>query len=510
MEKLKNKQIILCIMDGWGINTERNHNAVAQAKTPNFDYLSKTFPYSTLDASGEYVGLPIGQVGNSEVGHMNIGSGRVALQTLPKINQAFKNDDVRTNKKFNQFVTNHNKNKTVHLVGLCSNGGVHSHSDHIIETAKLLNKNKIKTILHIFSDGRDSSPLELGSIITKFENSLPKTIKIATLIGRYYSMDRDNRWDRIKKSFDLIAYGKHDRKSESISSAIKLAYNNNETDEFISPTIIGDYSGIKNDDSLLMINFRSDRVRELLTAFLDPDFSKFKKNPNTPYFSNSLGMTEYSEDLSKFMCSMFAKDSIRDTLGEVISNAKLTQLRLAETEKYPHVTFFFNGGKETPLPGESRIMVPSPKVSTYDLKPEMSAKDIEYQLVNAIESKKYNLIIINFANPDMVGHTGNMKAAILAVETVDKAIGNIKKTLDKSNSVLLLTSDHGNCEVMMNEEFKTPHTAHTCNKVPLILVSKDNSLKLQNGKLADIAPTILDLMSLAIPKSMNGKSLLIK
>ena len=232
MEKRNKKQIILCIMDGWGINNETNYNAVAQAKTPNFDYLSKMFPYSTLDASGEHVGLPIGQVGNSEVGHMNLGSGRVDIQTLPKINKAFKNDSVRTNKRFNQFVAKHNKNKTVHLMGLCSNGGVHSHADHIIDTAKLLDQNKIKTIIHIFSDGRDSSPLELGSIITKFEDSLPKKIKIATLIGRYYSMDRDNRWDRIKKSFDLIAYGKHDRKSEDTYSAIKLAYDNNETDEF--------------------------------------------------------------------------------------------------------------------------------------------------------------------------------------------------------------------------------------------------------------------------------------
>ena len=510
MEKIKNKQIILCIMDGWGINNKTNYNAVAQAKTPNFDHLSKTFPYSTLDASGEHVGLPIGQVGNSEVGHMNLGSGRIALQTLPRINQAFKKNSVKTNKKFNQFIANHNKNKTVHLVGLCSNGGVHSHTNHIIETAKILDQNKIKTILHIFSDGRDSSPLELGSIITKFEDSLPKKIKIATLIGRYYSMDRDNRWDRIKKSFDLIAYAKHDRKSEDASSAIKLAYDNNETDEFISPTLIGDYSGIQNDDSLLMVNFRSDRVRELLTAFLDPDFKKFEKNPNTPYFFNALGMTEYSEDLSKFMGSIFVKDPIKNTLGEIVSNAKLTQLRLAETEKYPHVTFFFNGGMETPLPGESRIMIPSPKVSTYDLKPEMSAKDVEYQLINAIESKSYNLIIINFANPDMVGHTGNMKATITAVETVDTAIGNIIKALDKSNGIMLLTADHGNCEVMMHEEFKIPHTAHTCNKVPLILISKNNSLKLQNGKLADVAPTILDLMSLAIPESMNGKTLLVK
>lgn len=508
MKNKKKAPIILCIMDGWGINKNINYNAVAQAKTPNVDNLSKLYPFSTLEASGEHVGLPVGQVGNSEVGHMNLGSGRVVMQTLPRINQAFKNNEIKLNKNFNEFTKIHNQNNTVHLLGLCSDGGVHSHMNHIISIAKLLDEKNIKTVIHIFSDGRDSSPLQIGDIIKQFEKSLPKSIKIVSLIGRYFSMDRDNRWDRIKKSFDLITYGTHDRRSENISSAIKLAYENSETDEFISPTAIGDYSGIQNGDSLLMVNFRSDRVRELLTSFLDPDFNEFEKRSNTPYFSNSLGMTEYSEKLSSYMKSIFSSNKIQDTLGEIISKNNLKQLRLAETEKYPHVTFFFNGGKETVFPGETRVMIPSPKVSTYDQKPEMSAHDVEAELIKAIELEIYDLIIINFANPDMVGHTGNLNAAIIAVETIDKAIGNVKKALDQTNGIMLLTADHGNCEVMIHEKTKTPHTAHTCNKVPLILISKNNNLKLNNGKLADIAPTILDLLKIEKPVSMNGKSLL--
>jgi 2,3-bisphosphoglycerate-independent phosphoglycerate mutase len=510
MNENKNKPVVLCIMDGWGIDKNSEYNAVTLAKTPNVNYLSTEYPYSTLEASGEHVGLPPSQVGNSEVGHMNLGSGRVVLQTLPKINKAFANNDINNNENFQKFLVKHNKNKIVHLLGLCSEGGVHSHSDHIIEMSKLLHKNNIKTVIHIFSDGRDSSPKQLGQLIKKFESSLPKDIQIATLIGRYYAMDRDNRWDRVKKSFDLIAYGKHKRKVANIFLAIKEAYENDETDEFISPTLIGDYKGIQEDDSLLMINFRADRVRELLTAFLDPDFSKFKRHILTPKFTNNLGMSEYSNEISKYMSSIFIKEKIKDTLGEIIAKANLKQLRLAETEKYPHVTYFFNGGNETVNKGETRIMIPSPKVSTYDLKPEMSAKEVENKLINAIQNEIYDLIIINFANPDMVGHTGDLKAAIKAVETIDNAVGKIKNALDKTNGIMLLTADHGNCEVMKDLETKLPHTSHTCNKVPLILISKDKLLKLQNGKLADIAPTILELMSLQKPETMNGSSLIVK
>ena len=510
MENKQKKPIVLCIMDGWGINENTANNAVALAKTPNVDFLTKTFPYSTLDASGQDVGLPIGQVGNSEVGHMNLGSGRVVLQTLPKINKAFDNNEIEKNNNFQNFMSNHNKNKTVHLLGLCSDGGVHSHSYHMIEMSKLLKKNNCKTWIHIFSDGRDCSPKQLGQDIKKFEMSLPKNIKIASLVGRYYSMDRDNRWERVKKAFDLIVCGKYERKFSNVSEGIEEAYKNNETDEFISPTLIGNYKGFEDGDSLMMINFRADRVRELLTALLDPTFRQFKKDFNTPILSNNLGMTKYSTELSKFMNSIFVKENIKDTLGEVISKANLKQLRLAETEKYPHVTFFFNGGEETVYPGETRVMIPSPKISTYDLQPEMSAEKIETKLISSIKNKTYDLIVINFANPDMVGHTGDLKAAIKAVETVDRAIGNIKDTIIKYDGQMLLTADHGNCEVMFDEMANLPHTSHTCNKVPLILISKNNNYKLRDGRLADIAPTILELISIKLPENMSGKSLLVK
>jgi len=508
MSEKPKKPIVLCIMDGWGINKSSENNAVALAKTPNVDFLTKTFPYSTLDASGEDVGLPTGQVGNSEVGHMNLGSGRVVLQTLPKINKAFANNEIINNNNFQNFLLNHNKNKTVHLLGLCSDGGVHSHSSHIIEMSKLLEKNNFKACIHIFSDGRDCSPKQLGQQIKQFEMSLPKNIKVVSLIGRYYSMDRDNRWERIKKAFDLIVYGKYERKFSYVSSALEEAYKNNETDEFISPSLIGDYKGFENGDSLIMINFRADRVRELLTALLDPKFKEFNKDANTPILSNNLGMTEYSTELSNFMNSIFVKENIKDTLGEVISKANLKQLRLAETEKYPHVTFFFNGGEETLYPGETRIMIPSPKISTYDLKPEMSAKKVETKLISSIKNKTYDLIIVNFANPDMVGHTGDLNAAIKAVETVDTAIGNIKNIIVKLDGIMLLTADHGNCEIMFDDIMNLPHTSHTCNKVPLILISKNNNYKLRDGRLADIAPTILELISIKSPNNMSGKSLL--
>ena len=509
MKNRKKKPIVLCIMDGWGINENTKNNAVALAKTPNVDFLTKNFSYATLDASGENVGLPSGQVGNSEVGHMNLGSGRVVLQTLPKINKAFANKEIEKDKNFLNFISNHNKNKTVHLLGLCSDGGVHSHSNHILEMSKLLEKNKCKAFIHIFSDGRDCSPKQLGKQIKKFEMSLPKNVKIVSLIGRYYSMDRDNRWERVKKAFDLIVYGKYKRKSSSVSSGLEEAYKNNETDEFISPTLIGNYKGFKNGDSLIMINFRADRVRELLSAILDPKFREFEKDTDTPILSNNLGMAEYSIELSNFMNSIIVKEKIKDTLGEVISKANLKQLRLAETEKYPHVTYFFNGGEEIVYPGETRIMVPSPKISTYDLKPEMSAKKVETELINSIKKRTYDLIIINFANPDMVGHTGDLKAAIKAVETVDAAVGNVKEIIIKLDGIMLLTADHGNCEIMFDDVMNLPHTSHTCNKVPLILISKNSNYNLRDGRLADIAPTILELMSIKTPNSMSGKSLLV-
>ncbi len=513
--KQTNKPLVLCIMDGWGLDNDKKNNAVALAKTPNYNFFLRNFPHSKLEASGEYVGLPKGQIGNSEVGHMNLGSGRVILQSLPKINLSFKKNIVKKNKQLNDFLNTHQTDKTIHILGLCSNGGVHSHKDHIIELVKILNEKNLNICLHLFSDGRDSSPNEFGNIIKQMVTQLPPKIQISTLIGRYYSMDRDNRWERIEKCYNLIINGKSDYNCENVFKAIKLAYDRNETDEFVSPTIIGNYNGIKTGDSLLITNFRADRVREILEAFLFPKFTHFKRFKDKPPFKNALGMNEYSEKLNPYIKSIFKNEVIKDTLGEIISRAGLKQLRLAETEKYPHVTFFFNGGNERKYFNEDRIMIPSPKVPTYNLKPEMSAKQVEKELIFSIQNQKHDLIIINFANPDMVGHTGDIEATIKAVETIDTSLANIKMAIDKTNGVILLTADHGNCEVMWDKQNEAPHTAHTTNKVPLILINskKNNSftnINLKDGNLADIAPTILNILNLPTSKYMNGNSLILK
>ncbi len=510
----KNKPVILCIMDGWGHSNKKKYNAVKLAKTPNFDYFLKFYQNCYLNASGENVGLPENQIGNSEVGHMNIGSGRIVLQTLPRINEAIKKKSIFKNFNLLKFAKNHNSQGTVHIIGLCSNGGVHSHKDHFIPICKFLDKLNLKVNLHLFSDGRDSSPREFEKIMYEFINLLPKNITISSLIGRYYSMDRDNRWDRIKKSFDLIIYGKGKYNFDNVYEACESAYKRGETDEFISPSIINNYKGINPKDSLIVINFRADRIRQILESLVDPKFNKFNRSNDFTPIKNVLGMTEYSKNLDKFVSSLFEKERIKDTLGEIISKSGLKQLRLAETEKYPHVTFFFNGGEENAYENEDRILVNSPLISTYDLKPEMSAELIKKKLLSSIKSEKYDLIIVNFANPDMVGHTGNLKAVVKAVETVDKTLAFIKNELDKTYGIFLLTSDHGNCEKMWDEKNNSFHTAHTTNPVPLILInSKKNTnfsnLKLRNGKLADIAPTILELLDLKVPKLMNGISLIV-
>ena len=507
--KQNNKPLVLCIMDGWGLDNDKKNNAVALAKTPNYNFFLRNFPNSKLEASGEYVGLPKGQIGNSEVGHMNLGSGRVILQSLPKINLSFKKNIVKKNKQLNDFLYTHQNGKTIHVLGLCSNGGVHSHKDHIIELVKILNEKNLNICLHLFSDGRDSSPNEFGNIIKQMVTQLPPKIQISTLIGRYYSMDRDNRWERIEKCYNLIINGKSDYNCENVIKAIKLAYDRNETDEFVSPTIIGNYNGIKTGDSLLITNFRADRVREILEAFLFPKFTHFKRFKDKPPFKNALGMNEYSEKLNPYIKSIFKNEVIKDTLGEIISRAGLRQLRLAETEKYPHVTFFFNGGNETAFQGEKRILIPSPKVATYDLCPEMSANEIKKSIIKNINSKQFDIIIANFANPDMVGHSGNYEATIKAVEFVDRCIGSILKAVNNNNGILILTSDHGNSEVMWDEKQSSKHTAHTYNPVPFILVNGEPNIKLRNGKLSDIAPTILDLLKINKPKEIEGKSLII-
>ena len=503
--KQNNKPLVLCIMDGWGLDNDKKNNAVALAKTPNYNFFLRNFPNSKLEASGEYVGLPKGQIGNSEVGHMNLGSGRVILQSLPKINLSFKKNIVKKNKQLNDFLYTHQNGKTIHVLGLCSNGGVHSHKDHIIELVKILNEKNLNICLHLFSDGRDSSPNEFGNIIKQMVTQLPPKIQISTLIGRYYSMDRDNRWERIEKCYNLIINGKSDYNCENVIKAIKLAYDRNETDEFVSPTIIGNYNGIKTGDSLLITNFRADRVREILEAFLFPKFTHFKRFKDKPPFKNALGMNEYSEKLNPYIKSIFKNEVIKDTLGEIISRAGLRQLRLAETEKYPHVTFFFNGGLEEKFNGEKRILCQSPKVATYDLKPEMSANEIANSIIPEIKNDYADFICLNFANPDMVGHTGNFNAAVQACEAVDQCTKQVVEEALKKNYSIIIIADHGNSDLMVNND-GTPNTAHTTNPVPIIILDKDFD-NVKNGILADVAPTILKIMGIEKPSKMTGKYL---
>ncbi len=511
MNKTNKLPLVLCIMDGWGLTNETKYNSVHLANTPNFDKLLKTYPSCKLEASGKHVGLPTKQIGNSEVGHMNIGSGRVILQSLPRINKAFSDNKVSQIDSFKSFFIRHNLDKAIHIIGLYSNGGVHSHADHMINICKLAS-DKCKNIkLHLFTDGRDTLPNEFGSIVDKLKNNIPNSVKIATLIGRYYSMDRDNRWDRIKKAYNLIIHGKSKYQSDNIEQAIDDAYKRNETDEFVSPTIINNYKGIENGDSLLIVNFRSDRVREILESFLKDKFIHFNRKNNEAPFKNALGMTEYSKELIKYIPSIFKHELHKETLGEIVSKAGLMQLRIAETEKYPHVTFFFNGGQEERYKNEERILIPSPKVATYDLQPEMSAIRIKDELMIKLQKKQYDFIVVNFANPDMVGHTGDLKATIKAVETVDNCIGQLSQQIEKLNGTMLITSDHGNCEEMWDFNNKSIHTAHTTNLVPFIFVNKNKKyVKLNDGKLADIAPTVIDLLGIRKSKLITGKSLIRK
>ena len=506
MTQKKYRPVMLTILDGFGYNPNKKDNAIANASIPNIDALFKNSPHALLDASNEDVGLPHGQMGNSEVGHMNIGAGRVIMQELPKITHAIKTGDILKKPLFKDFVETLKKNgKTCHLLGLFSPGGVHAHQEHAIGLGKALHDYGIKVALHVFTDGRDTPPESARGYIETALNELPKDVKIATVSGRYYAMDRDKRWDRVKKAYDVIVEGKGPHKTDALA-AISESYNQKVTDEFIVPTVIGDYKGMEDQDAVLSFNFRADRIRQLMDALLEPDFTGFKRT-KTVQFSKVLGMTQYSDTLIKKMGVLFPPETLTNVLGEIVSNAGLKQLRAAETEKYPHVTYFLNGGREDPFPGEDRILVNSPKVATYDLQPEMSAPELTEKVVNAINSEKYDLIVVNFANPDMVGHTGKIDAAIKAVEAVDKAIGKIVPAIRKQHGALIITADHGNCEMMVDEKTGEPHTQHTLDRVPVILDGVEN-VQLHDGRLADLAPTILKLMNLPQPKEMTGKVLI--
>ncbi|MBR1210390.1 2,3-bisphosphoglycerate-independent phosphoglycerate mutase [Bradyrhizobium sp. JYMT SZCCT0180] len=502
----KRRPVMLAILDGWGWREDPADNAVRQARTPNFDRLWNAGPRAFLRTSGRDVGLPDGQMGNSEVGHLNIGAGRVVMQDLPRINDAITSGEIKSATALTALVQSLKQSGgTCHLIGLVSPGGVHSHQDHVAALAKILAEHGVPAVVHALTDGRDTPPRSGADDLKRLAAALPPQVPIATVVGRYYAMDRDKRWERVGKAYDAIveAEGPHFADAQS---AMSDAYAHDVTDEFVVPSVIGNYAGIKDGDGVLSFNFRADRVREILGAMLDPSFDGFKRRRSVRY-AGAVGMTQYSSDLDRLMQTIFPPQAFPNILGEVTSAANRTQVRMAETEKYPHVTYFLNGGREEPFPGEDRIMVPSPKVATYDLQPEMSAVELTAKAVEAIDSGKYDLIVLNYANPDMVGHTGDLKAAIKAVETVDTALGKISEAIERSGGALLVTADHGNCEMMRDPATGGPHTAHTTNPVPLLLQGGGGAT-LAEGRLADIAPTLLDLMQLPKPADMTGMSLL--
>ncbi|MCW2242190.1 2,3-bisphosphoglycerate-independent phosphoglycerate mutase [Azospirillum canadense] len=514
-ETTRPRPVVLCILDGWGYREERTDNAIALADTPTWDRLWSSEPRAFLEASEEEVGLPKGQMGNSEVGHMNLGAGRVVMQDLVMIDHAIVQGEFERNKALNDLVTAlHQTGGRCHILGLLSPGGVHSHQDHIAALAAVLSHEGVPVEVHAFTDGRDVPPQSAKDQVAEFMATTFMTdghelagVNVATVSGRYYAMDRDKRWDRVAKAYAAIVRGEGERDADPIQ-AIEQSYATGKHDEFILPTIIDGYTGLKDGDAILMANFRADRAREILAAFVDPAFDGFDRG-TVPTLAAAVGMVEYSSALAPFLTTIFPPKSLTKVLGEVVSEAGLTQLRIAETEKYPHVTFFFNGGEERVYPGEDRILVPSPKVATYDLQPEMSAAEVTDKVVAAVDSGKYDLVVINYANPDMVGHTGFLDAAMKAVQAVDTSLGRLEAAVRRQGGVMLVTADHGNCEMMTDPETDGPHTAHTLDRVPLLLVNDPADVKaIRSGRLADIAPTLLDLLRLPKPVEMTGTSLL--
>ncbi len=504
------RPVVLCILDGWGFREDAPDNAITRANTPVYSKYWNQCPHGLLEASEQHVGLPGGQFGNSEVGHMNLGAGRVIYQDLPMIDQIIENGKLQYVPALQNFIAALERSGgTCHLMGLASPGGVHAHQKHIAVLAQIVGKS-VPVAIHAFLDGRDTPPQSAAEHIAKLQKEIRdiEDARIATLCGRYYAMDRDKRWERIQKAYDLLTLGKGERAKDPVQ-AIKASYKCGITDEFVEPVAVSGYAGMKDGDGILFANFRADRAREIMTAFCDPAFNAFKREKVVNFAAVS-GMIEYSEELKKYMTALFPPKQIDNTLGEVVSNAGLTQLRIAETEKYPHVTFFFNGGREHRFPGEDRILIPSPKVATYDLQPEMSARTVTDNVVEAIDAGTFDLIVLNYANPDMVGHTGVLAAAIKAVETVDECLGRLFAAVEKAGGVVFLTADHGNCEHMFEEKTKSPHTAHTLDKVPAMIVNAKGVTGLKDGKLADVSPTVLDLMQMPKPDSMTGNSLLMR
>lgn len=509
---MDDKLIMLMILDGFGINENEKGNAVKLANTPNIDKLMKTCPTTVIHTSGLQVGLPEGQMGNSEVGHTNIGAGRIVYQELTRITKSIENGDFFSIPELVAAIENCKEhNSKLHILGLLSDGGVHSHMRHLFAILELAKRKDFEDVyVHCFLDGRDTPPASGENYIAKLEEKMKEkgVGKIASISGRFYAMDRDKRWQRIQKAYDALVNGIGNKATTAVS-AIESSYQKEVFDEFVEPTVI--YSGdepvatIGENDSVIFFNFRPDRAREITRTLVDPEFNEFETKKLNLYY---VCFTQYDETLPNVHIA-FKPETLKNTFGEYISNKGLTQLRIAETEKYAHVTFFFNGGEEKQYPGEDRILVPSPKVETYDMQPEMSAEEVTQKVVEAIKSKKYNAIILNYANPDMVGHTGNLDAAIQAVEKIDDCVQRVVEAVNEVEGTLIITADHGNAEQMIDYKTGEPHTAHTTNPVPLILVGKDG-VKLKEGKLADLAPTMLEIMGLEKPEEMTGESLIQK
>ena len=504
---------MLMILDGFGINEQKEGNAVKLANTPNLNEILTKNPNTIVHTSGLAVGLPDGQMGNSEVGHTNIGAGRIVYQDLAKITKAIEDGDFFSVPEFVKAIENCKKNNSkLHIMGLLSDGGVHSHNRHLYALLEMAKRKDFENVfVHCFMDGRDTPPASGEGYITELEEKMKeKGIgQIATISGRFYAMDRDKRWERVSQAYNAIVNGEGE-KAISAVSAIEESYQKEVFDEFVKPTVITNKNGepvakLEDGDSVIFFNFRPDRAREITRSIVDKEFDGFETKKLDPYF---VCMTSYDETMPNVEVA-YRKEELKNTFGEYISNKGLKQLRIAETEKYAHVTFFFNGGKEEQYAGEDRILVPSPKVETYDLKPEMSAYEVTDKVVDAIKSEKYNAIILNYANPDMVGHTGSLEAAVKAIETIDECVGKVVEEIEKVSGVLLITADHGNAEQMIDYKTGEPHTAHTTNPVPLILVGMDD-VKIKPGKLADLAPTRLDILGLEKPEEMTGESIIVK
>lgn len=513
MKNNRPKPTVLIILDGWGCRTEKDANAIAAANKPNWNKLVSESTYTEIAGSGKCVGLPGDQMGNSEVGHLNIGAGRIVYQDYTRIDSAIEDGSFFTNEALVNAVDSAMQNdKAIHVMGLLSPGGVHSHEDQIVAMLELASQRNCKTVyFHAFLDGRDTPPKSAAASLKKIDAVFAKhnNGRVASLIGRYYAMDRDQRWDRVEQAYNLLIDGNAKFDATDAITGLEQAYARGETDEFVKPTSIHAAdeaaAAINDGDAVIFMNFRADRARELTDAITNPDFEDFKRQ-RVPALSSYVCLTQYDKRFTTPVA--FPPQSHKNILAEIVSNAGLKQLRIAETEKYAHVTFFFNGGVEQPFPHEERILIPSPKVATYDLQPEMSAPELTERLIDEINSAKFDLIICNFANPDMVGHTGDLLATTKAIEVIDSCLGQIYQTLKQVGGELLVTADHGNAELMYDPKTEQAHTAHTSNLVPLIYAGRKAEIVNKNGKLSDIAPTILHLLNLPQPEEMTGQSLI--